>query len=127
MSPIRVLALLVVILLALPVYAQTGQGTIVGIVTDATGAVIPSVSVRIVNPQTGFVHTAATNEEGLYRVPYLNPGMYELTFEASGFKKLVRSNIQVRSTETARVDVALEVGTVTEAVEVQAQAGLIET
>jgi len=121
-------ALVVVAFLLAPLApAQTGQGTIVGLVSDSTGAVIPAVTVRIANPQTGFVHTAATNEEGLYRVPYLNPGIYELTFEAPGFKKLVRSNIQVRSTETVRVDVVLEVGAVAEQIEVGAQATLLET
>ncbi len=121
------LALLAGLLLAPAGEAQTGQGTIVGLVSDATGAVIPSVAVRIANTQTGFVHNAATNEEGLYRAPYLNPGIYELSFEAPGFKKLVRSNIQVRSTETARVDVVLEVGAVVESIEIGAQAALLET
>lgn len=107
--------------------AQTGQGTIVGLVRDATGAVIPSVSVLATNPVTGFTYRSATNEEGLYRIPYVNPATYEITFEAQGFKKLVRSNIVVRATETARVDVQLEVGSVVESVEVQAVAPLLES
>ncbi|MGH9720131.1 MAG: carboxypeptidase regulatory-like domain-containing protein [Bryobacteraceae bacterium] len=108
-------------------FAQTGQGIIVGLVNDSSGAIIPSVAVRITNTQTGFVHTATTNEEGLYRVPYLNPGMYEIAFESQGFKKLLRTNIQVRSTETARVDVTLEVGTVVDTVEVGAATTVLET
>ncbi len=107
--------------------AQTGQGTIVGLVSDSTGAVVPSVAVRATHTQTGFAHSSATNEEGLYRILYVNPGFYEITYEAQGFKKLVRSNIQVRATETARVDVTLEVGSLVEAVEVRAESQLLET
>jgi hypothetical protein len=106
---------------------QTGQGTITGTVTDSGGAVMPNVSVRVVNAATGFTYAAVTNAEGLFRVPYLNPGTYELTFEAQGFKILVRSNILVRATETQRVDAQLEVGAVIERVEVGAQATLLET
>jgi hypothetical protein len=77
--------------------------------------------------ETGFTYSMATNEEGLYRLPYLNPGTYEISYEAQGFKKLVRTGIEVRSTETARVDVTLEVGNVTESVQVTGQAALLET
>ncbi|MBI3280915.1 MAG: TonB-dependent receptor, partial [Acidobacteria bacterium] len=107
--------------------AQTGQGTIVGEVTDAAGAVMPNATVRLVHSATGFTYSVTTNDQGLYRVLYLNPGTYEVTFDAPGFKKLVRSNILVRSTETHRVDAQLEIGTVIERVEISAQASLLET
>jgi hypothetical protein len=107
--------------------AQTGQGTLVGLVADASGAIIPNANVKVTNTQTGFTYSSLTNNEGLYRVPYLNPGTYELVFEAQGFKRLVRSNILVRSTETQRVDVTLELGTVVESIQVGAQATLLET
>src|SRR5690349_20261660 len=99
-------------LLLPPAAAQTGQGTLVGQVNDTTGAIITGVAVRITNKQTGFTYSAFSNEEGLYRAPYLNPGFYEISFEAQGFKRLLRSDIQIRSTETARLDVVLEVGSV---------------
>ncbi len=105
---------------------QTGQGTIVGLVTDTTSAVITGVAVTAKNPETGFTYAAQTNEEGLYRILYVNPGVYEMTFEAQGFKKLVRGSIRVRSTETARADARLEVGAVLESVEVKADAPLLE-
>jgi hypothetical protein len=108
-------------------HGQTGQGTITGIVTDSTGAILQNVTVRVANKTTGFAYTPVTNEEGLYRAPYLNPGFYEVSFEASGFKRLVRNNIQVRSTETVRVNAALDVGAVVEAIEVSASATLLET
>jgi hypothetical protein len=68
-----------------------------------------------------------TNEQGLYRVPYLNPGSYQITFEASGFRRLVRSGIELRAAETPRIDVVLEIGQVVESVEVSARAALLET
>jgi hypothetical protein len=107
-------------------HSQTGQGSIVGLATDSTSAAMAGVVVTAKNVETGFTYPAVTNQEGLYRILYVNPGLYEATFEARGFKKLIRSNIRVRATETARVDVALEVGSVLESVEVKAAAPLLE-
>ena len=107
--------------------AQTGQGSITGHVTDPTAAVVPGVSVHVEHSGTGFTYDSITNEEGLFHIPYLNPGTYVLSFEAPGFKKLVRTGIVVRSTETARIDVVLELGQVSESVEVKAAAVLLET
>jgi len=115
------------LLLPPPGQAQTGQGTIVGTVSDATGAVIPDVSVTSTNRDTRVNRATVTNAEGIYRIPYLNPGYYEINFEADGFKKLLRSNIQVRSSETVRVNVPLEIGNVVETVEVSAASQLLET
>ncbi|MBL8238076.1 MAG: TonB-dependent receptor [Bryobacterales bacterium] len=114
------------LLYSLMAYGQTGQGIITGIVTDASGAAIADVAVRVTDTATQFVSSTTTNAEGLYRAPYLNPSMYEVLFEAKGFKKVLRSSIQVRSTETARVDVRMEVGSVTEQVEVSAAVALLE-
>ena len=121
------LAAAVAVLLPCQSKAQTGQGTLVGSVADPSGAAIVNVAVRITNVRTGVSSTTVTNQQGIYRAPYLNPGMYQITFEANGFKKLVRSNIQVRSSETLRVDTTLEVGAVVEPIEVSASATLLET
>src|SRR5437899_9150260 len=109
------------------VYAQTGQGTVTGSVTDTSGAIIPGVSLVVKNQNTGFVYNAVTTQEGIYRVPYLNAGTYEVTFEAAGFKKLARKDIPIRSTETLGLDVSLEIGNVVESIEVSAGAQLLET
>ena len=66
------------------VYAQTGQGTVTGLVTDSSGAIISGVSVVVKNQNTGFVYNAVTTQEGIYRVPYLNSGTYEITFDKAG-------------------------------------------
>lgn len=108
-------------------FPQTAQGTISGTVTDVTGAAIPGVAVRITNVETEVSSATSTNSEGIYRAPYLNPGMYRINFEGQGFKKLTRSNIQVRSSEIIRVDTVLEVGSLVESIEVSASASLLET
>ncbi|MBM3757181.1 MAG: TonB-dependent receptor, partial [Acidobacteria bacterium] len=119
--------LLASLLLSTVLLSQTGQGIITGIVSDASGAMVPNTTIRLKDRDSGFTYSALSNEEGLYRAPYLNPGFYDITYEARGFKRLIRSGIQVRSTETARVDVTLEVGSVAEQVEVSARAALLET
>lgn len=108
-------------------FAQIGTSTITGRVTDSTGAVVPNVSVLVVNTETNFQFTATTNQEGLYRVQSLQPGPYRVTFTASGFKKLVRDNIDLRTGDVLAVEGSLEVGSVTESVEVKAAAPLLET
>jgi hypothetical protein len=108
-------------------FAQTGQGTIVGLVSDSSAAILRGATVTLTHEETGFTYSGVTNEEGLYRIPYLNPGTYRATYEAPGFKRVVRGGIVVRSTETTRADVSLEVGTVVETVEVKARAALLET
>src|SRR5207253_5068202 len=97
------------ILAGVTVYAQTGQGTLTGSVTDTSGAIISGVSVVVRNQNTGFLYNAVTTQEGIYRVPYLNSGTYEVTFEAQGFKKLTRKDLPIRSSETLGLDVSLVV------------------
>lgn len=101
---------------ATAVYAQTGQGTVTGSVSDTSGAIISGVSVVVKNQNTGFVYNAVTTAEGVYRVPYLNVGVYEVTFSAAGFKKLTRRDVPIRSSETLGLDVSMEVGNVVESV-----------
>lgn len=126
MYSLRTIALLVVTLSA--AYAQTtGSATIVGTVSDNTGAVIPGVKISVVSPTMGFNFTAETNAEGYYLVPYLRPGAYNMTVESKGFKKYLRSGIELRTNEQPRIDVVLEVGNVADSVEVQASTPLLET
>src|SRR5262245_41576209 len=108
-------------------YAQTGQGTIVGLISDTSGARITSVAVRITNQETNVASIVASNEGGLYRIGYLNPGKYNLVFEASGFKKQIRTEVVVRAAETVSLDIVMELGAVTESIEVKAASALLET
>ena len=117
--------------LLLPVaiaFAQTtGTATLVGTVTDNTGAVVPGASVKIVNTETQFVYNGLTSPEGAYYVPNLIPGTYRLTIEATGFKRYIREGVILRTSEQPRIDVKLEVGAVTESIQVEASAPLLET
>ena len=75
-------------------YAQTtGTATLVGTATDTTGAVVAGAKATVVNTDTSFVSDSVTNNEGYYRVPYLNPGPYRLQIEAADLKKCVREGI----------------------------------
>jgi len=107
--------------------AQIGTSTITGRVTDSSGAVIPGAAVQIVQTATNFTNNAITNDEGIYRVPSLQPGVYRITFEAQGFKRLVRDAVELRTGDTLAVDAALQVGNVTESVEVTGATPLLET
>ena len=107
--------------------AQLDRGSIVGTVTDPSSASIPGVKLEIRNAATGAAYNAETNESGQYAVPNLPAGPYVITFEAGGFKKLVRKNLEVRVADTLRVDVRLEVGSVSESVEVTAEAPRLST
>ncbi|MFN7921795.1 MAG: carboxypeptidase regulatory-like domain-containing protein [Bryobacteraceae bacterium] len=105
----------------------TGQATIVGNVTDSTGAVIPGAKITVVSTERQFTYNATSNGEGYYVVPYLQPGKYNVTVESQGFKRAVRNGIELRTNEQPRIDVALEVGNVAESVEVSSAAPLLET
>src|SRR5260370_40969078 len=122
------IALLAAALIAQGASAQTtGAATILGTVTDTTGAVIPGVKVTVVGTETGFHFEGVTNNDGYYYIPYLRPGVYNVTIEAQGFKKYVRDNIQLRTNDQPRIDVKLEIGSMAESVEVVGSTPLLET
>jgi hypothetical protein len=114
-------------LVALPVCAQIDNGNITGRVTDPTGAVIAGAQVIVTQTAMNFETVTQTNEEGIYRAQSLRPGPYRITITATGFKRLVRENLELRMNETMAVNATLEVGAVTESVEVTASAALLET
>ena len=108
--------------------AQTaGTGNLVGTVTDGTGAVVAAAKVTVVNTETAFVSETVTNGEGAYYVPYLAPGAYRVTIEAAGFKRLVRDGILIRTGESPRIDVKLELGTLADSVTISGGTPLLDT
>jgi hypothetical protein len=128
MTKASCLFLLIVILLTTGLcFSQDARGTIVGRVTDAQDAVIPNVSVKLTNVATGITATVSSNEHGNYQAPYLPLGMYRVTAEAKGFKKLVRENVEVRVNDRLEINLVLQVGEVTESVNVSAETPLLET
>ena len=93
------LALLCVFLLALclplTTHAQKFTGTITGTVTDPSGAVVPGVSVTVVNDRTGASRTTTTNDQGSFSFPELDAGTYTMTVNKAGFKKLTEKNVEL--------------------------------
>jgi hypothetical protein len=117
----------VALLVALPLLAQQGRGTISGTITDAQGAPIPSVSVEIRNTGTNAAFRAITNEAGFYTAPGLAVGEYQVAAGATGFKMTVHSGVTLEVDQKAVVNFKLEVGQVSEKVEVVGEAPLVET
>ncbi len=107
--------------------AQDPRGSILGTVADPSGAVIPRVEVRAVNSETGVAASATTNEAGRFQIPFLLPGNYRVTAELTGFKRFVQDGVQVRVSETSELAIAMEVGAVSESVEVREQTPLLDT
>jgi hypothetical protein len=105
--------------------AQNAQVT--GRITDPSGAVVPAAQIIIVNEATGAKWSAASNDLGYYTVPRLEPGAYRIRVEAAGFKPVVRSGLRLQVEQVARIDFALDLGQVAEAVEVSGEAPLVES
>jgi hypothetical protein len=118
--------LLALLLFSAPMAAQT-FGEITGTVTDSTGAIVPGATVTVTNQATNVARVVQTNEAGNYTVPFLNPGRYELKAEADGFKAVTTPNLLVEVGATVRANFAMEIGAVTEVIEVAASAQMLST
>ena len=121
------LALCIALCAAAVAYGQSVRGTILGTVTDASGAVVPGAKVTAQHTATGLTRTELTNNDGEYSIPQLPVGQYSLTVEHANFKKNERSNIELRVDDKLRQDVVLSVGQVTETVAVEATVGVVQT
>jgi hypothetical protein len=111
----------------LPLLSQYTTQEISGTVRDTSGAVVPSASVSVRHLATGQARTTKTNENGFYLIPNLAIGEYEVTAEAPGFKRAVKTGVVVAVNARVAVDITLEVGEVTESVTVTADAVLVES
>ena len=107
--------------------AQQSTGTISGIVTDQQGAVVPGAQVEVLNTATNALFATSSNESGLYVAPGMVVGEYEIAVEAEGFRRGVRSGVTLQVGRNAEVNVTLEIGQVTEVVEVVGEAPLVDT
>jgi hypothetical protein len=108
-------------------FAQDPRGSIRGRVVDSSSALVPGVSVSAVNAATGIRAVAQTNQEGMYSIPFLPPGLYTVNTELSGFSPWSRSGVQVRVSETTELNITVTVGAVSERVEVNAGTPLLDT
>ncbi len=106
---------------------QSLTATLEGVITDPNGAVIPSAKVAARNSQTGQVRTSQVDESGLYRLPLLQPGVYELTVSAANFTEAKRSGITLTVGQKLNLDIALTIGGSNETINISAEAPIIET
>jgi hypothetical protein len=107
--------------------AQVGTGSLNGTVSDPAGAAVPGATVRVVHDDTGVATTAVTTDAGTYTFPTLPVGPYTIDVEKSGFKKTVRSGVVIATATRSALDLHLEVGQVSESVNVTAEAPLLQS
>ena len=119
-SSLRLLGILSLLIAAAAAvgWSQAVNATLLGTVTDATGAVVPNAKLTVTETQTGIIYASKSNESGNWVVPNLPPGAYEVDVEAAGFKKELRKDIALLVNTSTRVDIQLQPGNVTETIEV---------
>ncbi len=107
--------------------AQTITGTITGTVTDASGAVAPDVKITARSVETGVTTTTTTNSSGVFNIPFLAVGNYTVAAEANGFKRTVMGPFRLEVNQVVRTDVTLQIGAITESIEVSGFAPILQT
>ena len=114
-------------LFAPPASPQATTAAVLGTVTDTSGAVVPSVHIRVINTDIGLAREALTNESGDYIISNLPIGNYRLTAEASAFEGFVREGLQLHVQESARIDFTMKIGSTSERIAVTGTAPLVST
>ena len=122
----RRVSLIALVAVIAPLNAQN-FGEITGVVTDSTGGGIHNAMVTVTSAATNQVRKTATNETGNYSVPFLVPGLYDVSAESSGFKVAARKGVELEVGAMARIDFSLQVGEVSQQVEVSGGAPLLVT
>ena len=120
-------AVLPLFLIACSAFGQTFNARITGTVTDATGAPVPSAEVTVRQVETDIVHKAKTSSSGVYDVPLLLPGGYEVKVEAAGMDAMIRRDVKLEVNETVTIDFAMRVASVSTVVDVTAEVPLLQT
>src|ERR1035437_9596401 len=129
MSCLFMLALVWVVMfgtIVIPGNGQSTYGTILGTLTDATGAVVGNTNIQLINQATSVKTETQSNGSGYYQFVDVPAGTYRLVVQKNGFKQLSRSDILLQTEARIEVDLALQVGAATETVEVTAASPLIE-
>ena len=112
---------------ARPATAQVLYGSIVGTLTDQTGAGVPKATVTVTNKSTGLSKQATTDDTGYYSIPNLPEGVYDLAITAGGFRPYTQKDLNVSINAVTRVDAGMQVGGLTEEVSVEASTALLQT
>src|SRR5215831_12873696 len=113
--------------LTVPLFGQKITGTIRGIVTDPTGAVVPNAQVTVKNIATAEERSATSNSAGEYSIPELTPGTYDVTIKGPNFKEYVAKGVELNVSSTTTINASLQLGNATEQVTVEANAVQVET
>jgi hypothetical protein len=124
---VRHALLFAVLLLGLPFVAFGQDATIVGTVTDPSGAAVPNAKVTVTNTETGLIHNVTTSDSGQYVLPELRIGHYDAKVEASGFKAAERKGVVLQVGDRQRLDFRMEIGAAQETVTVEANAVRVQT
>jgi hypothetical protein len=119
--------LVCVLMFASQAYSQNTTGSIVGTVTDSTGAAVANATVTVTNVATAVKRMATSSDSGEYQILTLLPGQYSVTIEGAGFKRYVRDGVDVQVEQTARINAQMVVGAVTEQVTITSSAPLIQS
>lgn len=122
---LRILTLLS--LAAASIWAQALNGTLVGTITDPSGAVVPNAKVGAVDANTNLTRSTTTNESGNYIFSNLPQGRYTVSIEQTGFRKAAREGVEVTINSTVRADIQLQAGQITEQVTITAEAPALQT
>src|SRR5262245_58662972 len=109
---------LLCVFISTPTFAQTSNATVGGTVSDSTGALIPGVTITASNVATGIVTTVITNEAGAYQFASLQTGTYTISAELAGFQTEAFNNVTLGISQQVRLNFALQVGGVAQAVDV---------
>ena len=123
----RLIVCVLILSLTPTLFGQAVNGTLLGTVTDATGATVSAAKVTATEVATGLIHESATNESGNYTFPDMTPGVYSVTVETKGFKKETHENIDLPTNTSARVDFSLAPGSISETVEVTTAPAMLQT
>jgi hypothetical protein len=120
-------SILGIVLISVPLFAQTTTGRILGVVTDQSGAALTGATLIITDVQRGVTRTVTSDQAGEYVAPDLAPGIYSVRAQAPGFKSVERANIQLEVARDVRIDLALQPGQVSETVIVTGEVPLLDT
>src|SRR5581483_12007237 len=110
-----------------PAAAQVLYGSVIGVITDQSDAVVPNATVTLTSKDTGNTRTTNTDEGGRYSFVNVLPGRYDVKVTAKGFRSYTQSDLDVTPNTVARAEFKLEVGQLTETVSVEATAQLLQT
>jgi outer membrane receptor protein involved in Fe transport len=123
----RAFVLIIACLAGLAVCRADELAAVTGLVTDPNGRSVPGVTIIITNLSTNVASRTVTNDQGIYRVPSLQPGIYRMTLDKDGFKSVVKSGVELHVQDVASINFELQIGSVNETVTVQAGGLVINT